>query len=83
MPDWILTGLVSVVPALLAVGAIYGALSARMTRVEVDVAACVRKEMFDAHAKGVEEKLSDIKAQNGRILDRLYARARDDTNPGA
>lgn len=60
-----------------------GGLLVKVNRLEADVKERVSRELFDAHTKTIEKELSEIKAQNQRILDRLYRRPSEDTNPGA
>lgn len=59
-------------------GVAWGAMSVRIRVVERDVAACVRRELYDSQSTGQNQKLDRIERQVERILDKI---SRDDTSP--
>lgn len=68
MPDWLFAGIVASVPGVLAAGGLW----VRVQRVEKDVEQCVRRELFDIHSRGIEEKLTRIEGMIERLMDRMF-----------
>ena len=80
MPEWLATALTAAVPGALLAAVAWGAMTARLRRVEADVANCVVREVYNAQSNAITERLTRIEAMLERVLDRT-PRRHDDPTP--
>lgn len=75
-----------VLGGVVGVAVAWGAASARLKRVEDDVAKCVTREVYAANQTALDAKLTRIETMVERLFDRLTGYARTprpgDTDPG-
>lgn len=75
MPEWLINALAAMGPiAILAAGGLW----VRVSRLEKDTEEFVRKDIYEAHTKAIEEKLTDIKEMIKTMSDRIF----ENTSPG-
>jgi hypothetical protein len=87
MPAWLIANIATAGATLIGIGV----LIADLARVKRDVADCVRRELYDANMRSMNDKLDKIERTLERLLDieRAVARLADrmprrteDTDPG-